>query len=138
MANQKVDIDELANVIGESFERYGELSAEAVREVVEQTAKDTVERLKQTSPKEYGNYAESWTYDKNALKGGKLRSHTVVFNKKHYRLTHLLEYGHDLVTKTGKKLDNRAEARPHIANVERIAIETLTRNIEAKLSEIGL
>ena len=42
-----------------------------------------------------------------------------VHNKEHYRLTHLLEYGH--IAKNGK----RVGARPHIAVVDEWAVDEL-------------
>lgn len=118
-----------------------------VREVVEQSAKDTVAELKQTSPspehhmyspkRKYkdGDYAKSWTYDKNQIKSGRWIHSTVVYNKKHYRLTHLLENGHDLI-RNGKRY-GYYKGNPHIKPARDVAEEKLFENMVSKLAEVG-
>lgn len=136
MSSQRVNVDKLEIEMARILDRYGQMTSDAAKEVVKQTAEDTVAILKRESPKEYGNYAESWTYDKKQIEAGRWRHSTVVYNKKHYRLTHLLEYGHDLVTKSGK-LIGRAKAKPHIRTAEEIATEEMRKNMIDKLSEVG-
>lgn len=107
---------------------YGNEIAEAVDGEITTIAKEAVKELKATSPKRQKNggaYAKSWTSQKE--KSGMYKSRAVVFNKKHYRLTHLLEKGH--ATRSG----GRTKAMPHIKTVEGKIIKELPQRIEKKI-----
>lgn len=132
----KVNIDKLELEVARVLDRYSVMTSEVAKEVVEKTAKDTVKRLKELSPKDRGNYANTWKYDKSQIKRGLWRFSTVVYNEKNYRLTHLLEYGHDIFNKKGEK-KGRTTAQPHIAKAEDIALEEMTNNMIDALSNIG-
>jgi hypothetical protein len=102
-----------------------------VEEILEkaslETAKETVRKLKVSSPKRTGKYAKAWTY--TAKSNGLSKSYVVHVKAPHYRLTHLLEYGH--ATRNG----GRVQARPHISSVEREAIEKFTRKVVQGIEE---
>ena len=89
----------------------------AVMKIEDEVADEAVEKLKQTSPRKAkgkmaGHYAKSWGVDKRMKKH---YMHTVVCNED-YRLTHLLENGHDVV-RNGKVVGH-AKAQVHIKPVE--------------------
>ncbi len=112
--------NDLTNEIMRTLRRYTEEVIEKVDEAAEQTASEAVEKLKQTSPrraKNGGKYASSWTKKKQGEKW-------VVHNKKHYRLTHLLEKGHAKVN------GGRVAAKVHIAPVEQVAIDDFIERVE--------
>ena len=96
--------------------------------IKEYTSKDitelTCEEIKNESPKSNrksgGAYASSWVKSKEK---GKIKIH----NKKHYRLTHLLERGH------AKRNGGRTKAMPHIEPVEQFVIETFPKKLEERL-----
>lgn len=88
---------------------------EKVDAAVDKASKDTVKRLKQTSPKDSGDYAKSWSRKKIA--GG----FVVYAAAPHYRLTHLLEHGHAVSNQFGS-LGKRAPAYPHIKPAEQEGI----------------
>lgn len=103
-----------------------DLANEVVNKSVDKVAKETVNELGSTSPRKSGHYAEGW-----ATKEGKTATRSksaVVWNEKHYRLTHLLEHGHAKVN------GGRVAARPHIGAAEQKAIKAfedeLRRGIE--------
>ena len=52
------------------------------------TAKESVQKLRNTSPKKTGGYARGWAVKRERARGG--LSDFVVHNSKHYQLTHLL------------------------------------------------
>lgn len=90
----------------------------------EKVARETVQMLKNTSPKgspHHRRYAEGWKLSR--LKGGDL----VVHNATNYQLTHLLENGHEIVNKKGKY--GRTRAIKHIAPAEEWASDELPRRI---------
>ncbi|MNM63341.1 hypothetical protein D3C81_747070 [compost metagenome] len=77
--------------------------------------------LKETSPVRKDGvsrgYAKSW-------KRKKTKSGYVIYNEKHYRLTHLLEHGHV------KRNGGRAAARVHIRPVEEKIVEQFGKRVE--------
>ena len=87
-------------------------------------AKECVQRLKESSPKNSGEYARAWHLKKRqTIKGV---ADFVVYNDV-YMLTHLLEYGHEM--RNGK----RSPAHEHIAPVERWANAQVVQRIEQAL-----
>lgn len=118
---------DLAAEIEKAMKEQYDLANEAVEKAVDKVAKDTVNELKSSSPRKSGKYSEGW-----AVKEGKTATRSksaVVWNEKHYRLTHLLEHGHARVN-GGRKVP----ARPHIGVAEQKAIKSfedeLRRGIE--------
>lgn len=108
---------------------------QAVNKSVEETAKDIVKLLKKGGPyKEHtGDYTGDWA-SKRVPREYTTFIHTdvyKVYNKKHYRLTHLLEKGHAL-RRGGRKIKD-VDAFPHIAPAEDVARDLLVMKIAAKL-----
>lgn len=118
------DINDLAAEINRQLSLYANQTNETIEVIAEKVAKDGVELLKANSPRSPGggNYAKSWAFKKVGKK-------FVVHNKKHYRLTHLLEKGHAKVN------GGRVEARVHIAPVEGKMIERFEGELIRELSE---
>lgn len=74
-----------------------------------------------------GDYRKSWTYEEKAIRKGKaVRTEMVVWNPKHYRLTHLLEKSHRIANKYGRY--GMSTAEPHI--------EPAQKNAEAKFEKV--
>lgn len=99
------------------LDEYEELVGDVVESSARKAAKDTVQRLRNTSPSLTGEYGAGWTYKKsgkgNRTSGvGNVGSY-IVHNRDNYQLTHLLEKGH--VIKNKKGTYGRAPAHPHIA-----------------------
>ncbi len=121
MAN--VSVDQLAAEIARGLAEYSQGVIEKVNVSSEKVGKAAVKRLKQTSPKRYGNYAKSWTM-KTEPEVGQPHKRIVHVKAPHYRLAHLLEYGH---AKVG---GGRVEGRPHIRPAEEEVIREFTREVE--------
>jgi hypothetical protein len=105
-------------------------------------AQETVDRLKQVSPKRNGGgaYAASWSKTKTKVNArGKLIGgvDVVVYNKKHYQLTHLLERGHVVRNQYGAPSRAGAKtstsAQPHIIETENWATEQLVEELKRNL-----
>lgn len=126
-----ISIDKMADEIVKALDEYKDVCQDALKNAVDQASKETVDQLKSTSPRRTGKYAKSWTSKKDTSYNGSGQYGKVVYNKDHYRLTHLLENGHRIVRKG--KTYGRVKAYPHIAsaeqNAENIVIERLKRSL---------
>jgi hypothetical protein len=121
MAN--VSVDQLAAEIAKGLADYSQDVVEKVNASSERIGKEAVKRLKQTSPKRYGKYAKSWTM-KTEPEVGQPHKRIVHVKAPHYRLAHLLEYGH---AKVG---GGRVEGRPHIRPAEEMVIRDFVTEVE--------
>ena len=90
-------------------------------EAIQRVARQTVNVLKQTSPRKKGGYAKSWTLKRNS------QGRAIVYNKKG-SLTHLLERGH--ISKNQYGSYGRVAARPHIKPAESAAKQMLLDELE--------
>ena len=126
----KITLDNLAETIQQSLTEYGNNVLNVIDEVGDQVSKNTVKKLKQTSPKKTGKYAKSWKVSSYKM-FGEAKKYRIHADKPHYRLTHLLEHGH--MTRNGK----RTKAIPHIAPVEREAIEEYKEKLERGISNVS-
>ena len=119
----KISVDQLAAEIAKGLAEYSQDVVEKVNVSSEKVGKAAVKRLKQTSPKKTGKYAKSWTMKTEKAIG---QPHTRIIHAKapHYRLTHLLEYGH---AKVG---GGRVEGRPHIRPAEEMVIREFMAEVE--------
>lgn len=109
---------------------YSEEVVEVLDQSAKNVAKETVEELKETSPKRHGKYggkyAKGWAFRRETtLKG----SSYVIYNPKHYRLTHLLEKGHAKVN------GGRTRKFPHIQPAEQRAVKGYEQTIRRRLSQ---
>ena len=118
-----IKADQLAQEIVKILDDYLDTTIDKMKEAVDKAAKQAVNELKTSSPKRTGAYAKDWAAKKDR-KANKWAYGKVVYNKKHYRLTHLLEKGHRKVN------GGMVAARPHIAKVEEKAINTLVEGIK--------
>ena len=103
-----------------------------------EAAEDGAGELKQTSPKYTGSrklqyrpgaYARSWRVKsiRSSITGNSV--HTI-YNDHHYRLTHLLEFGH--VNRDG----TRAKKIVHIEPVNRRVCKEFERKVEEALNDL--
>ena len=92
----------------------------ATEEASLKCSKESVSTLKATSPG-HGDYAAGWAFQKSE----EAKLGYVVWNPKHYQLTHLLEFGH-IIAGTGK----RSRAFPHIDPVNREASRKFLEEVE--------
>lgn len=133
MSNKKVSVDELSNVILEYLENFKDVTEEACESGVLTTAEEAVKDLRSAHPAgsgKYGSWDEydsGWTKRVSKMKTKEKGILAVVYNEKHYRLTHLLEKGHALVG------GGRTQAFPHIAPVEQKCEENLIKNIKKNI-----
>lgn len=117
---RKVSPDELSGAIIQLFADYVDIVDENVEDAAKTAAKDCVKELKITSPKAAGGgeYARSWATKKTKDRKGNVQY--TVYNKEHYQLTHLLEYGHAIWVH-GVSLGRDTNAIEHIRPAEQRA-----------------
>lgn len=126
----KTNVDGLAQAIQKTLAEYEGVTIESMKSAVDKASKEAVRELKSSSPKRNGAYARSWKSKKKKL-ANKYAYEKTVYNKDHYRLTHLLEKGHRVVgAKNGRTW---VDARPHIEKVEKKAVETLVNEMKETL-----
>ena len=137
----KTDPENFAKDVLELMESYTDSVIEGIAEETKETAetgRDLLRMATQTtassprsakplSRRQWKKYSKSWSVDG---KEGRTFYHATIRNRKHYRLTHLLEYGH--ATRDGK----RTRAFSHIKPVEELCIERMMKNIP-KIIEKG-
>lgn len=117
----------LADEIGKALYDYTGDVVEATNSVLEEVANEVVTKLKSAGSFEdqTGKYRKGWkakpTSEKLGIRG------QVIYNGKHYRLTHLLEFGHAKVN------GGRVKAFPHIAPVEEELADKIDRGMKARL-----
>ena len=131
----QVEISDMDKFIMAALYKYGDEAAKAIGETLPLVGKETVDELKATSPKRTGAYARSWAY--KMMKGGLKRSEKynnklVVYNKKYYRLVHLLEKGH------ASRNGGRVEGIPHVKPAQDKAEKKAIERIKDKLERLGV
>ena len=125
-----IRVDKLASEVNRILEEYVDATDEVVKAAADKVAKEAVRELRESpdTPRRTGDYARGWTQKVTANRG-RLYNRTV-YNAKHYRLTHLLEYGHAL------RQGGRARAYPHIAPVEAKAVADFERLVTGGIEKI--
>lgn len=93
----------------------------SVKRNIDRTAKESVQKLRDSSPVKTGEYSSGWATKKQG------DMDVVVYNRKAPGLTHLLENGHAIVNKKG--MYGRTNGIKHIAPVEAWASDELPRRI---------
>lgn len=114
----------LSKEIMKALEGYADDISDIVEKDANEIGKEAVKTIKQESPKGATvEYAKSWRLRKD--KKGKNSYIVKLYNKDHYQLTHLLEFGH--ATTDG----GHTEAQPHIRPVE----QEYSKKFEDKLKQ---
>jgi Bacteriophage HK97-gp10, putative tail-component len=112
-----VNIAGLENEIAKQLKLYTTSVEENLMEAKEEISKEGVSLLKQSSPKDTGDYRKGWA-------SKKVGQDYVIHNKTDYQLTHLLEYGHV------KADGGRVSPRVHIRPVEERLVDDFVNRIE--------
>lgn len=125
--SESISADKLAREIMRQMKEYTEEVKETTADVAMNVSEKAVRMLKAESPKSKngGTYAKNWTRTTS-------RSGITVYNKDPtYRLTHLLEKGHQL--KRGGRKIGQVQAYPHIEEVEQKCVKEYVEELERRL-----
>ena len=129
-----INIDQLADAVMDALEEYRDLAADVVKSAVKDVAEDSVydmeDSVERASIGGSGAYKNSFAAKKRTEKGA--YGYAVYSKPPFYRLTHLLEKGHD-VKRGGEKIGH-VKAFPHWVEVENSAAEKLFDRIKKGLS----
>lgn len=117
-----IKVSELAQVVAQELADYSQDVTDGIKEEVKQVAKDMVTELKQTSPRNSGNYAKGWKSRVEYESPEDIR--VSVYNSKKPQLTHLLENGH------AKQNGGRVNGIPHIGPAEQKAEDSLEGKVK--------
>lgn len=128
----RVEIDGLSEAIQQELNEWAKTELKnAVNESFKETAQEAAEMLKQGGryTERTGKYTKNWTSGARASRTSIITGLTgySVYNKKHYQLTHLLEFGHQ------SRNGGRVNAFSHIAGVNEQAADMATNKIQRKL-----
>ena len=114
-----------------TLDNFVDKEKELIRTEFKAVARETAKDLKQRSPKAPGggDYAAGWK-----VKSEESRNSTkqIIYNPKHYQLTHLLEKGHDTFNQFGGPY-KRTPAHRHIAPAEEEGVRKLLERMRSKL-----
>lgn len=119
---RKIPLSELEIAIAKELSEYSDEVAEGIKRDVKKVAKETVQTLRATSPRDTGEYAKGWGYKVEYESASDVRVR--IYNKKKPQLTHLLENGH------AKKNGGRVDGKPHIGPAEQEAEKKLQNGIK--------
>lgn len=104
MAN--IPIDRFADELTQAIREYTDDTERSINKKVDETARKVLKEAQSLAPKRTGEYAKTFTITKDDEYGVTRR---IIWNKKHYRRVHLLEFGHAKVNGEG-----RVKERPHL------------------------
>ena len=94
---------------------------DATKHGIDTVSKESVQKLKNTSPRKTGSYSKGWAVKREG------EMDVIIHNRTDYQLTHLLENGHVIRNKKGTY--GRTNGIKHIAPVEEWAVDELPRRI---------
>ncbi|ADL52146.1 HK97 gp10 family phage protein [Clostridium cellulovorans] len=118
-----IDISRLAATITETIGSYTEEISEAIEVEVNQTTKDTLKKIRETSPSDRGKYKKGFKITKIKERG---QVKNVIWNKKYSGLVHLLEFGH------AKRNGGRVQAVKHVEP----AFDSVAGDLEDRIKSI--
>ena len=124
-----VDVAAVYTTIAGALADYGDEIKQGLAQDVEATGKECLKLVKQYSPKRTGAYRKGWRVKK--FVDSRNQVSMTVYNKPHYRLTHLLEDGH--LNRDG----SRTEGKPHIEPAAQAAEAILMKKVELTIGSAG-
>lgn len=122
---------DLTSQLSEIFDDYSRDMKRKVNNSVDKVGKESVQQLKNTSPKKSGDYARGWKLKRERGRNG--INDVTIHNATDYHLTHLLENGHVIRNKKGTY--GRTRGIIHIAPVEEYFNSEVVEEIKRELEQ---
>ena len=134
----KIGAINLEKTVNALFIAYGQDVNQVLYSAMKETAEEAVKELKAVNHfsdkgNPSGEYAASWTTTEQQAKS-RFGKSIVVNNEEHYRLTHLLEFGHAL--KRGGRVYGSVRAYPHIYGVEQKVVKKLESEVIERIVDL--
>lgn len=126
---ERVGIVNFHTEVRSLLNEYGAFAHETIDELVPEAANIAVKMIRANSAKRTGAYARDWAKKRVPTWG--YGSSYIVYNKKHYRLAHLLEKPHEKENKYGKY--GKTEGDHVIKDAEEYSKAWLINMVSAKL-----
>lgn len=130
MSSDKINIDKLAETVTKSLDDYVTNVNSGMDNAIEDTADQIVKDISANAPRRTGKYASSWSH-KVQYKRKNAVGRVVYSQAPSYRLSHLLENGHNI--KRGGQVIGYVKPYEHIKpaeeNAEKILLDRLKGNI---------
>lgn len=138
--SKSIEIDQLADAVMDVLEEYRDVTVDVMKDAVDKVTKENVAEIRSDIPAAgiggKGDYRKSWASKQDAESKKRYAYAKVVYAKDpHYRLTHLLEKGHDLIVR--KKPLGRVKAFVHIRPAADDAAEKLEKYVKNGLKGGG-
>lgn len=128
---------ELSPAVKESLEQYGALTGEQMKRAIDKTAKEALSIIRENAPVRTGKYRKSIGM-KTVQEGEHTKVVVIRAGGHEYRLSHLLEKGHNEVIPRGKqkgKVVGHTRAFPHFSKGDAYVDENLASNIKKEMEE---
>ena len=130
--------EEFSDYMNELLDQYGDevysITVSTLKDVSDQAVNELKTAGDFENHRKRGGYRSTWTAELRKF-ASRFRVSAVIYNKKNYRLTHLLEHGHAIV-KRGEVV-GKASAKPHIEDVEEWAIKKFEQELADGLSRLS-
>jgi hypothetical protein len=122
----KVNMLNLDDAVSGILNEYGDDVKDYVEDSINEVAAQSVQKLKSktSGAGPWKKYPKTWT---SKTEKERISVSATVYNRSHYQLTHLLEFGH------AKQNGGRTRAFPHIAEVNDWAQSEVIKRIEEKV-----
>ena len=127
--SKKCRPEDMGDLIAQQLQLYCADTQYMITAAVDKRADELVKALKSDSPERTGKYAKDWR--SKVITNDFSYYNRKVYNKDHYRLTNLLEYGHV------KRGGGRTSPQPHIAKNEERILKEFEKDVLSALREGG-
>lgn len=139
--SKNIKIDGLAEAVMDALNEYRELAFSVVEDAVEQTARESVREARSNISAAgisgTGKYKRAVTQRKSDENGTYTLSREVYVRSPFYRLTHLLEDGHDITREKGGPVLGRAKSFLHWTPTDKFAENRVVQLVKNGLKQRG-
>lgn len=121
-----VKVEDLDEAVDNILTIYSHNVTELVKEASDTVADEALNKVKDLAPVQTGDYKNAWVWD-NVFDSALERRNALHVEAPHYRLTHLLEWGHVIRNKRNGESYGRTREFPHVMPTYEYAMERYTK-----------